>query len=190
MEIWKDIKEFEGHYQISNFGRIRSLKYHGGLRKIPKILKGMNSGKGYIQVDLIINNVKTRKFVHRLVAEYFVPNPNNYPIINHKDENPSNNKADNLEWCTYKYNSNYGNCIEKIKKTLRGKNGGKAIIQYSLNNEFIAEYPSLGEASRITGFGSTHIRDCCLGFKKDYRSEKIYPCTSCNGYIFKYKDGK
>lgn len=189
MEIWKDIRGFEGYYQISNYGRVKSLKYHGGVRKNPKILKGIKNSENYIQVELIINNVRTRKSIHRLVAEYFLSNPNNYPIINHKDENPCNNHVDNLEWCTYKYNSNYGNCKEKIKQALRGKNGGKAIIQYSLNNEFIAEYPSLGEAARITGFGSTHIRDCCLGYKKDYRTKKTYPCTNCKGYIFKYKNG-
>ena len=161
-EEWRDIQGYEGYYQVSNLGRIRRLerlvdhwRKNGHLRTQPeRILKQwVGDNRQRASVALCKEGKTIRIPVHRLVAMAFIPNPHNLPCINHKDENPCNNHVDNLEWCTYKYNSNYGNCKEKIKQALRGKNGGKAIIQYSLNNEFIAEYPSLGEAARITGFG-------------------------------------
>ena len=101
--MWKDIKGFEGLYQISDKGEVKSL-----IRN--KILKLTQDKDGYLTVGL-----KGKKFkVHRLVAEAFIDNPNNYPCVNHKDENKKNNSVDNLEWCSIKYNINYGN---KIKNT-------------------------------------------------------------------------
>ena len=75
--------------------------------------KASGSRTKYKRVNLCINGVGHKKTIHRLVAEAFIPNPNNYPCINHKDENKENNNANNLEWCTYKYNSNYGTCRER-----------------------------------------------------------------------------
>lgn len=115
IEIWRDIKGFEELYQVSNFGRIKSLekyvKCNGGSFRIKKeqILKPGKSKTGYLNVVLRKNNISYTYYVHRLVAEAFLPNPNNWLYINHKDENKHNNKANNLEWCTKKYNTNYGN---------------------------------------------------------------------------------
>ena len=101
-EIWKDIKEYEGLYQISNFGRVKSL--HGK----EKFLKLHLKPDGYMQVVLCKNYKTTSRLVHRFVAEAFVPNPNNLVQVNHKDENKTNNYVENLEWCTPSYNVNYG----------------------------------------------------------------------------------
>ena len=99
-EIWKDIKGYEGLYQISNFGNIKSLRTN-------KLVKAFKNTKGYCQVSLWNNNVKKMFVVHRLVAQEFIPNPNNLLQVNHKDEDKKNNNVDNLEWCSVKYNCNY-----------------------------------------------------------------------------------
>lgn len=114
MEFWKDIEGYEGLYQVSNLGRVRSLdrvvegksssvRLHRG-----KILSpGVNS-TGYYMVVLHKDGGGRAYTVHRLVSNTFIPNPYNYPYVNHKDENKLNNSVDNLEWCTVKYNTNYG----------------------------------------------------------------------------------
>lgn len=132
------------------------------------------------------DNTPSTFLIHRLVAQAFIDNPNNYDCINHKDENPLNNNVENLEWCTYSYNTNYGNCIEKIRRGNTGKVGSYPVIQQSLTGDFIAEYSSIGEASRATGISYTMINDCCRGFKKDYKNNKIYPCLQARGYKFKF----
>ena len=112
-EIWKDIKEYEGLYKISNIGNVYSVK-----RK--KVMSPRyNKARGYLDVLLTRNKKRKRFYIHRLVAKEFILNPNNYPIINHKDENKLNNNMENLEWCTVKYNNNYGNAKEKRTLALR-----------------------------------------------------------------------
>ena len=126
MEEWKDIKNYEGLYQISSLGRVKSLpkERNNGINN-EIILKQCTDKKGYKRVNLYKNKKSTRVLVHRLVAEAFLNNPNNYPLINHKDENPSNNKVENLEWCTYKYNNNYGNRAKKFSKVFTGMLSGE-----------------------------------------------------------------
>lgn len=117
-EIWKDIIGFEGLYQVSNLGRVRSLDRttsHNCFIK-GKILK-TRIHKDYVVIQLSEHNKCTSKQVHRLVAETFLENPNNLPQVNHKDENPLNNVVENLEWCDAKYNNNYGNHIQKTIDT-------------------------------------------------------------------------
>lgn len=106
--VWKDIAGYEGHYQVSNTGMVRSIK------KNPLMLKGDHQRNGYRRVYLWKGNGKKNYLVHRLVAEAFVPNPNGYPEINHIDENKDNNDASNLEWCTHRYNLNYGTVCKRI----------------------------------------------------------------------------
>lgn len=118
---WKDIQGYEGKYQISNLGEVRSLNYKRTGNK--KILIPATTYKGYKSITLNKNGKKTF-FIHRLVAIHFIPNPNNYPIINHKDENPSNNLYINLEWCTAKYNNNYGTRNQRLSETQKGNKYG------------------------------------------------------------------
>ena len=121
-EIWKDIENYENMYQISNMGRIRRIYKNGNI----KILKQDITKRGYCRISLSKNQKHKHYQIHRLVAKVFIPNPNNYPIVNHKDENPLNNNADNLEWCTYSYNTSYGTAIQRTINTKR-KNGSYVI---------------------------------------------------------------
>ena len=103
-EIFKDVKGYEGYYEISNLGRVRSTSYKG-----VKILKPFITKKGYLNVIFCINQKKEHKFIHRLVAETFIPNINNYSTVNHKDENKLNNCVENLEWLSVEDNNRYSN---------------------------------------------------------------------------------
>lgn len=115
-EIWKDIEGYEGLYQVSNYGRVKRMFIKGAKKET--ILKLAKNKTGYIRVCLSKNSKKSNKHIHRLVAEAFIPNPNNLPQINHKDENPNNNYVDNLEWCNGKYNTNYGTRNKRISTKL------------------------------------------------------------------------
>lgn len=118
-QIWKDISGYEGKYQVSNTGRVRSLNYKR-TGKI-KVMKLSTNKLGY-KIIMLSKNGKCKTWqVHRLVAQAFLPNPNNYPIINHKDENPKNNTVWNLEWCSQEYNINYGTRNEKASNSMLGK---------------------------------------------------------------------
>lgn len=149
-EIWKDINGYEGIYQVSNFGRIKSVERKvkcaeklGGFRlKREKILSTDVGTFGYHRVYM-----QGRKYlVHRLVAKAFVPNPQNYTQVNHKDECKGNNNASNLEWCTAKYNSNYG---DRTERTARSKY--KQLSMFNMNGEFIRDFDSIKEASEFIG---------------------------------------
>lgn len=133
-EIWKDIPEYEGLYQISNLGNVKSLqreikcecnnqyKYFNMKYTISeKVLKGRKDKDGYLIVHLCKNSRHKNYKIHRLVAEAFIPNPYNLPQINHINENKKDNNANNLEWCSSKYNANYGTRIQRIKERKYGK---------------------------------------------------------------------
>lgn len=114
-EIWKPIKGYEGLYEVSSLGNVKSLR-----RNV--FLKPGRKESGYLIVSLYKHNSGKNFYVHRLVAEAFIPNPDNLPIINHKDEVKTNNCVDNLEWCDYKYNNSFGTRIERMIDT-KVKNG-------------------------------------------------------------------
>ena len=148
------------------------------------------SKSGYLSVELFDENGKSKRLlIHRLVAMAYIPNPENLPQVNHIDENPLNNAVSNLEWCTAKYNMNYGNgaktrhskidyTTESRKTTARinGAKQSKTVLQYSRNGEFIARYNSAAEASRKTGANHSHIIECCNG--KRYKT--------VNNFIWKF----
>ena len=122
MEEWKNIVGYEGKYQISSLGRVKSLNYRNTGKE--KILK-QNINKGYKEISLFDGKTKKIYLVHRLVALHYISNPNNYPCVNHKDEDKTNNTVSNLEYCTYKYNNNYGTRNCRISKNKKGKYAGE-----------------------------------------------------------------
>lgn len=158
-EIWKDIKGYEGLYQVSNLGRIKSFR-RGKRAYCPTeyILKNSITDKGYCMVTLY-NNTKREKFlVHRLVAEAFIPNPNSMPHINHIDENKTNNCVNNLEWCTPQYNNCYGTARFRAMMTK-----GHPVHQCLINGEWLATYATNSVASEITGVSVKEISACLRG---------------------------
>ncbi len=168
-EIWKDIEGYEGLYQISNLGRVKRLDRYvkgrwGNYYLLNgKLIKERKTKDGYLRVGLQTGKKQKMFAIHRLVAKAFIPNPDNLPQVNHKDENKENNCVDNLEWCTAKYNINYGNCIEyRSKKRINGKNS-KTVYQYSIDGQFIKEWPSTREIQRSLGFAKSNIVTCCNG---------------------------
>lgn len=177
-EIWKDIENYEGLYQVSNLGRIRSvdrvIKNNNNIYHNLKgcILKQQYQNNGYLCVTLWKNNKKKLCTVHRLVANAFVKNPFDLPCVNHKDENKTNNIVENLEFCTQRYNNNYGTKNERmINKKI------KPVIQFSLDGEFIKEWPSVVSVQTETGYNRGSISNVCLGKAK-----------SAYGYKWKYKE--
>lgn len=167
MEVWKDVKGYEGLYQVSNYGRVKSVdrlvdyKSKGG-RMFKRIVKGtILKPKGnpkYLGLTLSKNGQFTTVYVHRLVAEAFLPNPCNLPEVNHKDENPKNNRVENLEWCTKIENVRYGTGILRSACTR-----SKKIAQYTESGELVEIYPSLAEVERRTGWGSSNISKVAKG---------------------------
>lgn len=165
-EIWKDIKDYEGLYQVSNFGRIKSLSRKG---TYARILKPSTNKDGYLQVHLCKNGKLKTFLVHRLVAEAFLDNPNNLPQVNHKDENPQNNNVENLEFCSAKYNTNFGNRNKKIAEKMTNGKLSKKVLQYTLDGQFVREWESTAECGR-NGFNQGHICSCCQGKIKKHHN--------------------
>lgn len=152
--IWKDIPGYEGIYQVNQFGQVRSLNYnHTGQKKRLKPRKT----RGYLRVALCKNGKVKNYRIHRLVAEAFLPNPNNLPCINHIDENKENNCLSNLEWCSYEYNINYGTRNEKA-----GESQSKKIMCVETGEIF----KGTREASRRTGIAQSNISQSCNGKRK------------------------
>ena len=133
-EIWKSIQGYEGLYEVSNFGNVRSLdrvirsKHNEKKQKKGRILTPFyEEKKGYYQVSLSKDGKQKKQRIHRLVAVAFLENPFNYTDVNHKDEDKTNNNVDNLEWCTRKYNNNYGTKPERIRKAMIGNTNGRKV---------------------------------------------------------------
>lgn len=162
-EIWKDVEGFEGLYQVSSLGRVKRLK--GKHCKQDRILS-QSTLRGYRHLTLKNDSKQRTVQVHRLVAETFIPNPDNLPTINHRDENPSNNCVENLEWCTQKYNCNYGNRNSKI-----GEKSIKRPIMQLFADGTIKVWESAREAGRY-GYDHNSVYRCCAGIRKTYKQCK------------------
>ena len=156
-EIWKDCKGYD-RYQVSNLGRVWSIESQ-------KYLKGSKNHGGYQSVYIIANNGKTkREYIHRLVAKAFIPNPNNYPQVNHKDENKQNNHVDNLEWCDAKYNANYGTRIERsVKNRPDRKMGNHPQARAVECIELKKIYSCAKEAGKELNIDNSDIGKACKG---------------------------
>lgn len=164
-EIWKDIKEYEGLYQVSNLGRVKRVT-------TGRILKGRKNKAGYLLVGLCKSSVSSTKTLHRLVAQAFIPNPENKPEVNHIDENKTNNMVFNLEWMTTKENINHGTRNERASKT---KN--IPIIAINLKTGESTDFCSGKECARQLGLHHSHITDVIKGKRRQ-----------TGGYTFKYKE--
>lgn len=183
LESWEQINGFK-NYEISSYGRVRSIQrivntWYGKRKVNSKILKTqINKGYEYVSIRDNANKLCSKK-VHRLVADAFIPNPNNLPCINHKDENKLNNRVDNLEWCTVNYNINYGSRITRASNTRKyySLKSKAPVIQYDLNYNKLNRFISIREAERETGLDSSCISKCCKKKIKSYKN-----------FIFRYEN--
>lgn len=166
-EIWCPIKGFEGQYEVSDKGRVRSLKFGK-----ERILKPTRNLKGYLFVNIYKNGYRNVFLVHRLVAQSFIPNLQNLPEVNHKDENKTNNYEQNLEWCDSKYNINYGTRNQRVSEK-----HSKPVLQFTKDGEFVKEWKSAIDVERNLGYFGTNISKCCTG-KLKY----------AYNFIWKFKD--
>ena len=174
-EIWKDIKGFEGLYQVSNLGRVKSLKRPYRLKE--KIKKPQMPNNGYYQVQLHKNSIRKWYQVHRIVWEAFNGTIPEGLQVNHINEVKTDNRLSNLNLMTAKENSNWGTRNERqAKKKINGKKS-KQVLQYDLQDNLIKEFPSLIQVYRELGFSYGHIGDCCKG-----KLKQVY------GYKWKYKE--
>ena len=158
IEEFRDIPGYEGMYEVSNLGRVKNVE-------TGRILKPGKDSRGYLQAGLYKNGIVRKFLIHRLVAQSFIQNPNNYPEINHRDEDKTNNAVSNLEWCTRDYNNNYSLA--------------KPVLQYDLLGNLIKEWPSASKVEEELGIWQTSISACCVG-RTGY--------NSAGGYTWKFKN--
>ena len=190
-EIWRTVVyngEIYDNYQVSNFGNIMSLNYHQTGRA--ELLKPGKTKDGYLKIVLSKNGETDNCIVHRLVAQTFLPNPENKPYINHKIEGKKgktmnmvifnedgtvDEKKTTIEWVTAKENINYGTCIERAAKAKINGKRSKKVLQFTLDGEFVREWPSTKEVGR-NGFDQSSVSKCCRGELPHYK-----------GFLWRYK---
>ena len=165
---------YEGLYKVSNFGRILSLNYNKTGK--PELMTPRKRKDGYFQVNLRKNGEYKTCSLHRLVAQTFLPNPNNLPQVNHIDQDKTNNRVENLEWKSPKDNCNHGTRNERIAKANTNGKLSKKVLQFTLNGKLIREWPSIMECER-NGFDSGNVCKCCNGKLPHYK-----------GFLWMYAD--
>lgn len=170
-EIWKNIKRYENLYKVSNWGRVKSARNN-------ILLKLHIQKNGYLRVSLSKNGKIKYYNIHRLVAEAFIPNPNNYPIINHIDGNKKNNNVKNLEFCTYSHNNKEARRLGlNISKKGKYNHKSRKVVQYDKKGNIIKEWDYMNLITEILGYDYTSISKCCSGKQR-----------TSYGYIWKYKE--
>lgn len=181
LEEWRDIEGYEGIYQVSNLGKVRGLDHvvtaisRWGTPQIyvvkGRLMKGSISTTGYPQVILSRGGEIKSHQIHRLVAKAFLDNPNNFPEVNHKNENKRDNRVCNLEWCDRDYNAHYKNaCTRHAHKIW------KKVRQLTIDGEYVAEYPSVSEAARVNGISVSYVSKIICGVidnARGYRFELV-----------------
>ena len=177
-EEWKDIRGFEGRYQVSNFGRIRSVNHYAKIKNgntrivVGKILKQWKTCNGYMFVKMWSNGKRKNLAVHRLVAMAFIENPNNFLLVNHKDEIKNNNIFFNLEWCNHSYNALYGTCQTRLNKYKQ-----KSVEMLDKNTkEVVNVFNSMKKAAETLGICKEQISSVCRGKRK-----------TAGGYLWRYR---
>ena len=188
IEIWTPIEGFEDKFELSNLGRVKNLNWRNTGKVV--ITEGSPDHFGY----MLFHARKGRKSkafkIHRLVGEYYLPNPLNKPCINHKIEGPEGKKMNKvifnedmtinyekttIEWVTYDENNNYGTHNDRVAETMINGKQSKPVLQFTLDGEFVREWPSMCEAGR-NGFCQSNVSDCCLGKRPHHK-----------GYLWRYK---
>lgn len=184
-EIWKDVVGYEGLYQVSNLGRVRSMERMcvsklGSNRTVPPHNLKPSSGRGYLYYNLNKDGICKRVLAHRIVASAFIPNPFGYKTVNHKDEHKTNNEASNLEWCSHKYNNDYGQRKKKVSETCFKNRKNCRIIQHiDTDGNVIKEYNGIKYAALDLGVKKDLIINILRGATKSRREH----------LLFKYKEG-
>lgn len=184
MEEWKDVVGYEDVYQVSNMGNVKRIAPYsnqfGRTRGSDRLLKPANNSKGYLFVQLSKDGKVSRKYVHRLVAEAFIPNPDNKATVNHINCDRSDNRAENLEWTTYRENNDYAiKVMRDAGGNKRNNKSSRPVEQLDMNGNVINEFPSYREAERQTGISA--IDKVCAGSK--YRK-------TAGGFKWRYKDSQ
>lgn len=184
-EVWKDIDGYEGLYQVSSYGRVRSLHRKG---TDGRIISPSYSSSGYLQIHLCKNGIQKTYQIHRIVAAHFLENENNLPEVNHKDEVKTNNRAENLEYCTRIYNVRYGTAIQRMAEAHNYKESAKKsamhhdykevarkqskpVLQLDKNGTLIKRWDSLRQVSRVLGYSCGNISSACNG-----KIKSVYGC--------------
>lgn len=187
-EVWKDIEGYEGAYRVSNLGHILSVRFGPKSNSVPvnpvsKIMRQSRSSSGYLHVQLYKNGKSSTKLVHILVAQAFIPNPENKPEVNHIDGNKNNNRVDNLEWSTKSENQRHAINIglrqasPNIGKIGELSKSSKPVLQYDLQGNFVKKWSSYADAARYYGCSYTSIGNCAHGRHK-----------TCQGYMWRPYD--
>lgn len=180
IEIWKPVVGYEGLYEVSSFGNVRSvdriIEYSNGIKHFTKgkILKQfINKKTGYYQISLCKNRKTYKVDVHKIVANAFLLNKDNLPCVNHKDETRTNNKVSNLEFCSYKYNSNYGTAIQRMKKSIRlNTDRVKKVSQYDFSGNKIKTYDCISDVAK-DGFLPCCVQSCCSHKTNEFTHKKF-----------------
>ena len=206
-EIWKDVEGYDGKYQVSNIGRVKSLWDRGVKRE--KILSLQNHDAGYLRIVLSKDGIAKLYLVHRLVAEAFIDNPNNYEFVNHKDEDKKNNSVENLEWCTKSYNTIYylnkkperkieyakrlrdkktNELLSRYTKKNLAHTNTRSVVQKSLDGNIIEVFDNAIEAFKKTGITPRYITVACK--KNESGRPKLHKRISdkyvSHGFIWEY----
>ena len=188
-EVWKDIPNYEGIYKASNFGRIKMVKrtlidsLGKKINKKEHILKP-RTGNRYYMIALYKNGKREDLLLHRVIAQTFIPNPENKPFVNHKDENCFNNCSDNLMWCTQKENMNWGTINERMSKNSKSK---RKVNQYDMDGNYIKTWDCMTDFYKSKGLKlKTGIIECCkgrrqshMGYKWKYADEELQKLNRC-----------